>query len=559
MWDAIREFLGAVVSFFYGLIPNLGVAIILLTVAVGLVLFPLTLKQTRSMRAMQLLQPEIKRLQKEYAGDKPALQQATLALYKERGVNPAAGCLPLLLQMPVWFALFQVLQSFSASPASLNDTCVGQQPSVAAGAPFTCSYEGFVAATEAGSVNRVTVGVKDATSQSVTRTDTAQVRLGDVMPAVAVVVRPAAGSVPQGGGQVEFSVQVVNGGEQAVTLEGLTDDVYGDLLAAGNTEISAGTCAAQDRTVPAGGSYACSFQGFVAGGTTAHQSTTTASLRDGAGRASQRSDTVEVGLGEVASRVAVTVRPEKGAVPSGGGLVRFVVEVSNGGSEAVTVSGLVDDRFGNLTAPGSNPTRFLTMVPNGRLHNDIQEWLEAGRQPASPAWRQFAWMNLSITPRDAWSLGFVSFIPYLITLLVVMGTAYYQQKQTTPKPKDGQPAAQQPGQAILKIFPVLFGFISYTLPAGLGVYFGASSVFRIGQQYMIIRMGERRGDGKAKSAAEEAPMEVEAKALKAADPRVKAPERPARASAVQPKTGRPVATARSPQASQQRGKKRRRR
>ena len=100
MWDAIREFLGAVVSFFYGLIPNLGVAIILLTVAVGLVLFPLTLKQTRSMRAMQLLQPELKRLQKEHVGDKPGLQQATLALYKERGVNPAAGCLPLLLQMP---------------------------------------------------------------------------------------------------------------------------------------------------------------------------------------------------------------------------------------------------------------------------------------------------------------------------------------------------------------------------------------------------------------------------------------------------------------------------
>jgi membrane protein insertase Oxa1/YidC/SpoIIIJ len=125
MWDAVREFLGAVVSFFYGLVPNLGVAIILLTVAVGLVLFPLTLKQTRSMRGMQLLAPELKRLQKEYAGDKPGLQQATLALYKERGINPAAGCLPMLLQMPVWFALYQVLQSFVATPLSLNDSCAG--------------------------------------------------------------------------------------------------------------------------------------------------------------------------------------------------------------------------------------------------------------------------------------------------------------------------------------------------------------------------------------------------------------------------------------------------
>src|SRR5512137_2502167 len=104
VWDAIREGLGAVVSAFYQAIPNLGVGIILLTVAVMMLLFPLTLKQTRSMRAMQELQPELKRLQKEYAGDKPALQQATMDLYKQRGVNPAAGCLPLLLQMPVWFA-----------------------------------------------------------------------------------------------------------------------------------------------------------------------------------------------------------------------------------------------------------------------------------------------------------------------------------------------------------------------------------------------------------------------------------------------------------------------
>ena len=115
MWDAIREFLGTIISFFYDLIPNLGVAIILLTIAVGVVMFPLTLKQTRSMKAMQEIQPELKRMQKELKGDKEALQQATMALYKERGVNPAAGCLPLLAQMPVWFALFQVLRQFAVA------------------------------------------------------------------------------------------------------------------------------------------------------------------------------------------------------------------------------------------------------------------------------------------------------------------------------------------------------------------------------------------------------------------------------------------------------------
>ena len=115
IWEGIQDGLGAVVSAFYQAIPNLGVAIILLTIAVGVLLFPLTLKQTRSMKAMQEMQPELKRLQKEFAGDKQALQQATMAMYKERGVNPAAGCLPLLLQMPVWFALYQVLRSFAGT------------------------------------------------------------------------------------------------------------------------------------------------------------------------------------------------------------------------------------------------------------------------------------------------------------------------------------------------------------------------------------------------------------------------------------------------------------
>ena len=82
----------------------------MLTLVVSLLLFPLTLKQTRSMRAMQEIQPEVKRLQKELKGDREELNKELMALYQEKGVNPAAGCLPLLAQMPIWFALFQVLR-----------------------------------------------------------------------------------------------------------------------------------------------------------------------------------------------------------------------------------------------------------------------------------------------------------------------------------------------------------------------------------------------------------------------------------------------------------------
>ena len=311
IWDGIREGLGAVVSAFYQVLPNLGVAIILLTIAVGVLLFPLTLKQTRSMKAMQEMQPELKRLQKEHAGDKQAMQQATMELYKARGVNPAAGCLPMLLQMPIWFALYQVLRSFAG-----------------------------------------------------TTMETAQ---------------------------------------------------------------------------------------------------------------------------------------------------QFVLD-------------------------------------GWRLWTDIGTGVEQGA-----AWKDFLWMDLGTTPRTAFDLGWVSFIPYVVTVLVVMGTAWYQQAQTTPKLAEGQEATKQPGQAILKIFPVFFGFISFTLPAGLVVYFAASNIFRIGQQSLMLWLDRRRRT-RTKEAVE-AIAAVE-------EPEVKPAPRPARPSVTQrpqPKVSGAGGTTRSPQASQQRGKKRRRR
>ena len=110
-WTLLLDLLGGVLNFFYQFVPNLGVAIIFLTLAISAVLFPLTLKQTRSMKAMQEIQPEVKRLQKELKGDKEELNKELMALYQERGVNPAAGCLPMIVQMPLWFGLFSVLRS----------------------------------------------------------------------------------------------------------------------------------------------------------------------------------------------------------------------------------------------------------------------------------------------------------------------------------------------------------------------------------------------------------------------------------------------------------------
>lgn len=93
----------------YGFVGDYGLAIILLTIVLRIVMLPLTWKQTKSMYEMQKIQPKIKALQKKYKDDKQKLQEETLKFYQENKVNPLGGCLPLLIQMPIFFALYQVL------------------------------------------------------------------------------------------------------------------------------------------------------------------------------------------------------------------------------------------------------------------------------------------------------------------------------------------------------------------------------------------------------------------------------------------------------------------
>ncbi len=94
-------------------LPSYGIAIILLTVIVKVVLYPLTNKQMKSMLAMQQIQPKVKEIQEKWkAKDPKKMQQMIMELYKENNVNPAAGCLPLLVQMPILIALYRSLFAF---------------------------------------------------------------------------------------------------------------------------------------------------------------------------------------------------------------------------------------------------------------------------------------------------------------------------------------------------------------------------------------------------------------------------------------------------------------
>lgn len=98
-------------KFFFDLSGNWGLAIILLTVAVKIALYPLTLQSTRQMEAMQKIQPKLEALQKKLKEQPDKLQKETMELYKTEGVNPLGGCLPMLLQIPVFLALFFALTS----------------------------------------------------------------------------------------------------------------------------------------------------------------------------------------------------------------------------------------------------------------------------------------------------------------------------------------------------------------------------------------------------------------------------------------------------------------
>lgn len=117
LFDYFVGMMQSVVTFFYNItaefgVPNYGVAIILFTVVIKSLLFPLTAKQVKSMKAMKKLGPQMKVVQEKYKDDKIAQQKAMTDLYKETGVNPLAGCLPILLQMPILSGMFYALRNY---------------------------------------------------------------------------------------------------------------------------------------------------------------------------------------------------------------------------------------------------------------------------------------------------------------------------------------------------------------------------------------------------------------------------------------------------------------
>lgn len=110
IWQGLINILRDTLFFFHSnIIADYGVAIILLTIAIRLIILPLTIKQTKSMYEMQKLQPKLKELQEKHKDNKEKLQKEMMKFYSDNKVNPFGGCLPLILQLPIFYALFRML------------------------------------------------------------------------------------------------------------------------------------------------------------------------------------------------------------------------------------------------------------------------------------------------------------------------------------------------------------------------------------------------------------------------------------------------------------------
>jgi len=110
--NPISDLFKVIMEFFFSLTHSWGWSIILLTVLIKMVLFPTTIKQIQAMNKMKLIQPKLKEIQEKYYKTNPEeYQRRTMELYKKENVNPFSGCLPLLIQIPILFAIFNLLQN----------------------------------------------------------------------------------------------------------------------------------------------------------------------------------------------------------------------------------------------------------------------------------------------------------------------------------------------------------------------------------------------------------------------------------------------------------------
>ncbi|MDR3135839.1 MAG: YidC/Oxa1 family membrane protein insertase [Coriobacteriales bacterium] len=146
-WDIFKDAIFSVIDWLYSWCGDWGLAIILITVLFRILIYPITRKQFKSSYQMQKLQPKLKELREKYKDDPQRLNQETMKVWQEAKFNPLSGCLPMLLQMPIFIALYQVfleLESRVATPDTIR--FYGLIPDLATSPALVFSEQGIVAA-----------------------------------------------------------------------------------------------------------------------------------------------------------------------------------------------------------------------------------------------------------------------------------------------------------------------------------------------------------------------------------------------------------------------------
>lgn len=220
---------------------------------------------------------------------------------------------------------------------------------IAAGDTYSCSFSGNVPGNAGDThTNTTTAEISDDETNSETDSDDADVNITDVLPSLTVTKTADPTTIPEPGGNVDFDVDVENTSPEDVTLDTLTDDLFGNLN-------GQGTCSTVSITIAAGSIYSCSFTAAVAGNAgETHTNTTTAEISDDEGNTESDSDSAGVGITNVSSSISVTKNADPTGAPEPGATVTFTVQIDNTSTtDAVSITSLTDDVQGNLNGQGT--------------------------------------------------------------------------------------------------------------------------------------------------------------------------------------------------------------
>lgn len=184
MTEAIAQFFSKILTFIYTVVPNFGVSIIILTVLIKLVTFPLNQKQLQSSKRMQELNPEIKKIQQKYKDDKAKQNQAMTEFMQKNKINPMAGCLPMLVQLPILYGIFRLLRETGTFLGESINTFLIPSFSFIDLAVSPSSFQGDLPQQIIYYIFPVLSGVSTYIYQKLTMTDTSQKMLLYMMPAM---------------------------------------------------------------------------------------------------------------------------------------------------------------------------------------------------------------------------------------------------------------------------------------------------------------------------------------------------------------------------------------